>query len=302
MRTVKGKITWIDVLKPNDAEIKALKSVHAFHPIILGELMRPSARARVERYENYLFLVYHLPIYDEATKTSRRAEIDILITKNTIITVHYEPFEQIDTFFESLLKDEELRKKALGSNTALPLYYLVQELISFSLREIKHIETKVERVANSMFSRNNDELLREISYIKRDILDYRLIARPQRELFNSLVEIGKDFWGKQADIYLRDLIGDNLRVVQTLENYFETIESLEETNAQMLGAETNIIIKRFTVLAFLFTIPLFFIFSLSIPYVSEHILTSPARFWTIFLSIFALVGMLAWTFKKKKLL
>lgn len=302
MRGVKDKINWIDVFKPTEEDLKSLKKAHPFHHIILQELIRPSARSRVQKYDKYLFLVYHFPMYDSQTKTSKRAEIDILITKDTIITIHYEPMEQIDSFFQQLLRDKDLRKKVLGSNTLLPLYYLSQELIKFSARQLRHIEESVEGVGKKIFSKKNEELLRDISYIKRNILDYRLITAPQKKLFESLLEIGKDFWGKPAEIYLHSLLGEYLVVSQSLQNYFETIESLEKTNAQLLGAETNAVIKKFTILAFLFSIPLFFVFTLSIPFVSEHVLTSAAKFWTIFLSLFGLVGILSWIFKKKGIL
>jgi len=97
-------------------------------------------------------------------------------------------------------------------------------------------------------------MLRKISYIKRDILDYRIISRPQEILLNSFKETGKKFWGDDMQIYLSDLVGDHLKVVQHMDSYQETIESLEETNAQLLNAKMNSVMQKFNILAFL-TIP-----------------------------------------------
>ncbi len=84
MVTVKGKVTWTDILRPTKGDAETLKKKYNFHPIILDEILHPSARSRVEKYNNYLFLTYHLPFYDPILKTARRAEIDFLITKKIV--------------------------------------------------------------------------------------------------------------------------------------------------------------------------------------------------------------------------
>ena len=54
---------------------------------------------------------------------------------------------------------------------------------------------------------------------------------------------------------------------RNLENYFQTIESYETTNAQLLEARTNRIVKRFTIGAFLMSIPLYFVFFSEFEYI-----------------------------------
>jgi Mg2+ and Co2+ transporter CorA len=61
MKKFSDKITWIDIVDPKKKDIEEIKKLHTFHPIILDELMQLSARSRVESYEDYLFLTYHVP-------------------------------------------------------------------------------------------------------------------------------------------------------------------------------------------------------------------------------------------------
>lgn len=250
---IKGKVTWIDVVKPGASDIEAIKRLHKFHPIILDELLEPSARSRVEPHDTYLFLVYHLPMFEHELRTSRRGEVDFLITRDQIITVHYEPLAPLENFAKQLRDDEELRKHALR-DTATLVYYLIQDLINFSLRQMRHIEDNIEYVSREIFAGREEEMLRKISYVKRDILDYSIISEPQGILLDSLLEVGESFWGKGARIYFTDLIGDYTKMIQRLRNSKEVIESLELTNAQLLTAKTNKVIQRFTVLG-LMTFP-----------------------------------------------
>ncbi len=301
MQVIKGKITWIDIFKPNHGDIEALKKHHAFHPVILEELLQPSARGHVEHYTDYLFIVYHIPVYDPKTRTSRRAEIDILVTKQSIILIRYEQLEQLDAFISEVGRNAQLQKELLGGESFMALYRVMEEVIKFSLRQLRHIEEQVRYVGSEIFNGKEAELLKNISYIKRNILDYRLIVRPHDIMFHSLRENGVKFWGEKSRIYLADLVGDNLKVTQSLENYFEIIESLESTNGQLLSAATNATIQRFTVLAFLFTIPLFFIF-LTDNHFGQSLIGSKSAFWTTLTLIIILVIGLAIVFKRKKML
>lgn len=301
MQTIKGKITWIDIFKPNTSDIEALKRHHDFHPVILDELLHPSTRGRVEHYKTYLFIVYHVPVYDPKTRTSRRAELDILVTKNSLVLIRYEQLEQLDAFINEVGRNQQLQKEILSGDTYLALYKVLEQIINFSQRQLRHIEEQVHYVAAEIFSGRENELLKNISYIKRNILDYRLIARPHEMMFHSLRDLGTDFWGEKSKVYLADLVGDNLKVTQNLENYFEIIESLENTNSQLLEAATGATVQRFTVLAFLFSLPLFFIFLADNEF-GAQLINSAGRFWTIFALVMLLTIGLAYVFKKKKML
>ena len=261
MKIIKNKnITWIDVAKPTKQDIEFVAKQHKFHPIILDELLHISTRSRVEAYDQYLFLTYHLPVYDPAMKTSRKAEIDFLITKNKVITVHYEELEPINNFIRNVTNNPHFKETAMD-NTGKLAYSLIEEVINFSMRQLRHIEENVVNLTQELFTGKEDVMLRKISYVKRDLLDYRIISRPQEILLRSLKEAGIRFWGEELAVYFSDLAGDHLKVIQHLENYQETVESLEETNSQLLDAKTNSVMQKFNILAFL-TIPVVIVLQL----------------------------------------
>lgn len=251
MRIVKGKFTWIDVQNPTKKDIEFIRKQHKFHPIILDELLHTSARSRVEPYEKYLFMTYHLPIYDKGEKSSRKGEVDFLITKDKIITVHYEDLEPLNNFWRRLSNDPVFKERALGESTGRMIYYMLEEILFFSQRQLRHIEDEVTQLTKNLFQNEEKRLLEDISYLKRDILDYSIISKPQAIILESLREVGGKFWGEQMRIYLSDLSGDHLKIMQLLDNFKETVDALEQTNSQLLNAKTNSVMQRFTVLAFL---------------------------------------------------
>jgi magnesium transporter len=295
MKKFQEKITWIDITDPSKADIEEIKKIHQFHPIILDELLQVSARSRVENYDDYLFLTYHLPVYDPIQKTSLRTEIDFLITKDTVITVRYGDIEPLDAFEGHLNSSAEFREQVLGKSSLILTHNLLQSIIAFSLRQLRHIEENISVISREIFKGNEQKLLARISYVKRDVFDYRLISRPQEILLSSLRSVGPDFWGKQAAIYLDDLIGDNLKTQQLIENYLEVVEALESTNAQLLNAKTNRVMQNFTVLAFL-TFPLVLFTSI------YDVAARTAEFWVGFGSTLLATILIIILFKRRDLI
>ena len=299
MRIIKGKLAWIDVQDPTKKDIEFIRKQHKFHPIILDELLHPSARSRVEPYENYLFMTYHLPIYDRNLKSSRRAEVDFLITKDKIISVHYEDLEPLNNFWRRLNNDKNFKDRALGENTGRTIYYLIEEILSFSERQLQHIEENVTSLSGELFKNKEAQLLQRISYLKRDIFDYSIISEPQKILLESLRDVGARFWGEQMKIYFSDLAGDHLKIRQHLDNFKETVAALEGTNSQLLNAKTNAVMQRFTVLAFL-TFPLVLLTSLfNVQIIDNLIGSNPVIFGFSFILVLIVTILLLIFFRKK---
>jgi magnesium transporter len=290
MEIKKGKgVQWVDVEKPTDKDVAWLGKEYKLHPIIVEELRGPSARGRVEAYKDYLYFIYYFPVYDRDDEASARTEIDFIVTKDSVATVHYDVLDDVMDGFDITECDSSLAV----------MYALIEHLINFQERQLRHIREKVEAVGKEIFKDKEKEVLERITYVKRDVSEYRIVVRLQEPILRSLLSKGKKFWGDDAEIYLNDLIGDQLKVVNQLEDYREAIADFEDTNNQLMNLKINSVMKTFTSLSFL-TFPFMLIAALfSMNTRGTPIIGLPYAFWII-LGIM-IVGMIAMTiyFKRK---
>ncbi len=281
-QVVDKKIIWLDFINPDNEAIKEIKKIKDFHPIILSELVGPSSYARAEMYDDYIFFNFHIPVYNKETKTSSKDELDFLITKDHVITVHYRELEFLNEFINEIKQSEEFKNLVLGESTGKFVYHLLQKINNFCQRQLVHIEKNLEFINKNIFTNKEHMMLQEISYAKRNILNYSLIIQPQEILLGSLKEAGLVFWGQSMKIYFFDLISDHNKIIRQIENYRNTIESLEETNSQLFNSKTNSIMQRFTILAF-FTFPLALFASIyDVPEVAELLNSMFGSFWNSF--------------------
>jgi magnesium transporter len=290
METKENKrVRWIDAVRPTEDDLTKLEKIFGLHPVVVEELRAPSVRARVEAYEGYLYFIYYFPIYDTKNEVSVRNEIDFIVTKDTVATVHYDSFEQVLADF------------TIGDapDSLALLYHLVSHLIMFEERQLRHIREKVEAISKKIFEGKEKEILERLTYLKRDISEYRISVRLQEPILKSLAAKGVQFWGKDAEIYLNELVGEQLKVVNQVQDYRETVSDYEDTNDQLMNMKINTAMKTFTTLSFL-TFPFMLFAALfSMNTIDTPLVNTPYGFWIIVGTI--LLGMLAMTvyFKKK---
>lgn len=255
MKTItENNLNWIDIEKPNQKDLEWLKINFDIHPITLGELIPPSRREKIEHFDNYLFLVMYVPMFHQKKQTTKPIELDVLITKSHLITIHNEIIEPLDDFTKKCEEKPDLKSKYFTSTTGHLFYWISTELLSFAERQLVHIGKKINKVEDDMFKGMERDLIREISLIKRDILDFRVAIRPLNRIFNSLINRGVNFWPEKNEdlkIYFSDLIGDHERIWSEIDNDADTINALEDTHTNLLSTKTNTIIKTFTILSFI---------------------------------------------------
>lgn len=283
-------VQWIDVQKPTGKDITWLKGKFKLHPVIVEELKGPSARARVEQYDDYLYFVYYFPLYDSKDSASVRTEIDFIVTKDIVATVHYEPLTGVLDNFE------------LGTTNSsfLLIYNIIEHLLNFQERQLRHVREKVELVGREIFHDKEKEVLEKITYLKRDISEYRIVVRMQDPTLKSLIIRGREFWGKDAEIYLNDLVGDHLKVMSQLEDYRDAVGDFEDTNNQLMNLKINTVMKTFTSLSFL-TFPFMLLAALfSMNTRDTPIINLPGAFWIIFGTMIIGMIVLGMYFKNKK--
>jgi len=302
MRQVfKGKITWVDISAPTEEDINYLRKNYNFHPLIYKELEEPSQRSHTETYNDYLFLVVHFPSWNPKKKISSPWELDIILRKDVLVTVYYEQKSQMRQELFEKIYTKDFEKNYLN-NTVKLFHFIIDDFIDFALREIAHIQEKINEVENMVFSGKQEQAIPKISYSKRDILNFRRISRYLRENLESLARRGPLLFGEESRVYFNDLAGDILKVDNLIENFKDTIESLENTNNSFITHRINALTKVYTIISFI-TWPSLLIISFYQMNVPNMPLTgSPNSFWAILIISFVPSGFIYLYLKKKKFL
>jgi len=246
----KGKITWVDITSPAQEDIDYLQKNYRFHPLILKELETLTQRNKAEIYENYLFLVTHFPNWDSKKQTSLPWELDIIISAKVLVTVSYGEVCETHLELTEKIYQKDFEKEHLTDTVKL-LYFIFEHYLDFAARQLIHIQEKINLIEEQIFQHKQQEVIPVLSFVKRDILNFRRIFRYLKEDLASLNRRGPELFGENSKIYFDDMVGDSLRVENIIENFKDTLESLENTNNSLMEHKINVLTKIYTIISFI---------------------------------------------------
>ncbi len=293
------KATWIDFFEPSADEAAWLKKNIKLHPLALEEFATPSARPKATQYGNCLYLTLHIPLFDKLNRRTYPTELDIVITKSHLITGHDQDIYQLRDFFEKMKRNKKLQKKYMDNSPGFLLYYIVEILLESCFPKIDHINRNLDRIEEQIFQGHEKEMVHEISFVKRDILNFRRTLKPQKSVLESLAKDNYSLLDPQLKQYYQDLVGTNIRVWTALENAKETIESMEGTNDTLLSNKLNNTMRILTIFSAIF-LPMTVLSNTLAMSASIPLAKNPHAYW-IWMGIMALISFITiGIFKWKK--
>src|SRR5919204_5251375 len=111
---------------------------------------------------------------------------------------------------------------------------------------------KLERIEEDIFEGKGEEVVRDISNVKQEIINFRKVVRPQRAAFRDLERNKARYIAEDLDIYFEDIIDASERIWDMLENYKEVVEALENTNESAIAHSTNETFRILTAISLIF--------------------------------------------------
>ena len=291
-------LRWINIERPRALEQRWLEEHFEFHALDLEDVRSRNQRPKVDEYDDYLFIVLHFPRYDKTVSRLNAAEVDMFVGPDYLITLPNEPLQTIDYLFERCRANEELRETLFSKGPGYLLYKIVDDCVDASFPMLGKIGNKLERIEEEIFEGKSDDVVRDISNAKQEIINFRKIVRPQRIAFRDLERNKARYIAEDLDIYFDDLIDGSERAWDMLENYKEVVEGLEATNESAIAHRANETFRVLTAISLIF-LPLTLIASLFGMNVHLPWEGSPHAFWIIIGAMLAIVAALAVFFKRR---
>jgi magnesium transporter len=243
-----GGLSWINIERPGAMERAWLEEHFNFHALDLEDVLSRNQRPKIDVYDEYLFIVLHLPIFDRAAGRLGTGELDLFVGPDYMVTLPNQPLQPVEYLFERCRSKEELRNQLFSRGSGYLLYKLVDDSFDYCFPMLRKIGNKLDALEDDIFEGRSDEVVRDISNVKQEIINFRKVIRPQRPVLRDLEKVKQRYLASDIDleIYFDDVVDAHERIWDMLENYKEVIEGLEGTNESVISHNLNDILRVLT--------------------------------------------------------
>jgi magnesium transporter len=289
-------LRWINIEQPGAPERAWLEEHFDFHALDLEDVLSRNQRPKIDSYDEYLFIVLHFPIFDHSVGRLGTGELDLFVGPGFLITLPNQPLQPVEYLFERCRSKEELREQVFSRGSGYLLYRIVDDSFDYCFPMLRKIGNKLDALEEEIFEGRSEEIVRDISNAKQEIINFRKVIRPERPVLRDLERVKHRYLAPDLDleIYFDDIVDANERIWDMLENYKEVIEALEESNESVISHRVNDILRVLTSISVI-VLPLTLIASVWGMNVGVPGEGDTTAFWIVLGSMLAiLVGMVAY--------
>jgi len=293
-----GDLTWVNIESPTDRETEYLAQNYSFHPLDLDDCLSRIQRPKIDEYKDYLFLVFHFPVFNKEARVTTSSQLSVFIGKNYLITLHKGELKPLVKLFKECQIDEESQQENFSQGPGYLLYRIVDRLVDYSLPILNKIVDNIESVEDNIFSDGMRGAVKEISILRRDIISFRRIIWPMRAVIGSLEPKIRRFTKMDMAVYFGDMVDHVDKIWDALDEYKEVIEGLNDTHDSLATNRTNEVIRMLTIIATIL-LPITVvasIFGMNIPLPFQN---SSYSLLLVFLIMLAIIGGMLYFFRRQ---
>ena len=143
-------------------------------------------RPKIDEYDEYLFMVLHLPRFDKSIGRLNAAELNVFVGPDYVITLPNHPLKPVGRLFTRLSNNTELREEYFSKGSGYLLYEILSESFDYCFPILDKIGFKLDRLQNAIWDERSEDVARDISNVKQEIIAYRKIIKPERSTLRLL--------------------------------------------------------------------------------------------------------------------
>lgn len=293
-------ITWHDDPHPSEKILLDLQEKYNFHELDIEDCLSEHERPKVEEYDDYLFLVFHIPYLSTKTRRILKEEVNIFLGQDFFVTLHEGRIPILDNLWQSLKSSAEKREEYLAHGTGFFLYELMNSFFEGVFPLVDTVAKQIRILEDELFETGEEvDLLRDIMILKRNIITMRAIILPQRSLIGMLEHKNRKFVSEELALYFDDILDAIERQWSMLDTAKEMIDALQDTHESWLSHKTNAVVKILTIFS-VTMLPLTFLTGLYGMNVGLPYQDNPQIFTGIVLCMTVIVGGMLVYFAKKR--
>ena len=253
---VKKSVSWLNICGIHNTElIGKIGKIFNIHPLVLEDILNVSHNTKIDEFDDYIFIITKMINYDENENLLNIEQVSFVLGKNYLITFQEKEGDVFDLIRDKIRNNNGRIRKSGADYLA---YRLIDTIVDNYFLVLDKIDERIENIEDELLDIPEQSTLQDIHSIRKEVIRLKRNVTPLRDIIHALEREQYHFIDKSTQIYLRDLYDHIRQIIETIDNYREVINGLQEVYLSSASNKMNEIVKVLTIISTIF-IPLTFI-------------------------------------------
>jgi magnesium transporter len=252
-------LIWVDLYEPDHDSLAGLAEELGFDRWAIEDAVAAAERVKSTVYSGYTFFtVYAVQVdADAVSQVDRSAmaahRISAFVLPNALITVRLSPFFDID---QVVKRWADIGGQRFGVGALV--HGLLDVVVDGHFDAVQALDDGLESLEDELFDggRSGSNFQRRTYQVRKDLVDFRRLVLPMREVVNSIQHRRLDSKSPpELDPLYADLYDHVLRVSEWTESLRDMVTTVFETNLSLQDARLNTVMKKLTSWAAIIAVP-----------------------------------------------
>jgi magnesium transporter len=290
-----GSFLWIGLKDPTQAEFDSVDTALALHPLAVEDAVHGHQRAKVERYDDTLFVVLKPLAYIDRTSDIETGEVMVFVGDHFVVTVRRGELSPLTGIRADLESDPGLLR--LGPYSVLhgvldrvvDQYVIIDDEVA---RDIDEIETE-------LFSSPKKVDTGAMYRLKREVLEFRRAVMPILDPLRLLhVSPSSPVPGDELRLRLRDVTDHLQGVIDHVESYDRLLTDILGAHLAQISVQQNEDMRKISAWVAMAAVPTMIagIYGMNFRYMPE--LAWHYGYYVVLALMATTCGGLFWLFKR----
>ncbi|PPG10471.1 magnesium and cobalt transport protein CorA [Rathayibacter sp. AY2B1] len=237
-------MAWIGLYRPTREEVEAVAEEFGLHPLAVEDALSGHQRAKLERYDDGLFVVLRPARYADAAETVVFGELHVFVGPDFVVTIRHADSPDLARVRRRLEEDPAL----LARGPEAVLYAILDQVGEEYAPLVFGVQGDVDEIEDQLFGDDSDDGLSERIYrLSREVIHFQRSVQPLTALLHELLQESTPVEGEPSPSperielrrSLRDVLDHTIRVT-------EAVDSLRAILDKALTVHSTLVSRRQT--------------------------------------------------------
>lgn len=229
-------IKWIDWVNIDVNKKKEILKKYNFHELDVEASIEDNQFTRVNKNEDYIFIILDFPKYIKNKWTYITNEFNIFLWKDFLISFRDYPSSHIDKIYESY---KNMKKNTDKINPWYILYKVIETMLEKVYNVINKQKKDLSFLETEIFNSATTYNVKDILIKKRNITLLKHIFQPQMLILRQMELALNTFFKWEYELYFEDLQDKVDFIVNQVSILYERIENIEDGFRNIIDIKLN---------------------------------------------------------------